>query len=303
MGGDLRTRRKLLTTYVIEYRDNHAENTNPVSFIDKKLGNPYFFVVVENMEYNMSQKKGLTASLEDYLEAIFHIISTQKVARSKEIAARLKVRSSSVTGALHALSDRGLVNYVPYGVVTLTDAGEKVAKDIVRRHEVLKEFFTRVLAVDEIIADEGACEMEHSVPKQVLERFVQFIEFVETCPRGGIALLEGFGRHCAQENDLKDCKKCVRMAVAEIDRRLFRLESEDGPRYLSDLKPGQKAMILSVQGDLEVQARLESTGLTSGSLVEMEKAGSHSSPLLIKLKGYHIPIPWYDAQRVTVEAI
>jgi DtxR family Mn-dependent transcriptional regulator len=50
-----------------------------------------------------------------------------------------------------------------------------VAEQIVRRHNVLKEFFTEVLAVDAGVAEDCACKMEHLVPDMVMERFVEFV--------------------------------------------------------------------------------------------------------------------------------
>ena len=106
----------------------------------------------------------LSASLEDYLEAIFHIVAEKHAARAKDIGKRMRVSRSSVTGALHTLAGKGLVNYAPYDLITLTKKGEAAAQDVVRRHEVLREFFVRVLAVDADDADEAACKMEHAVP-------------------------------------------------------------------------------------------------------------------------------------------
>ena len=137
----------------------------------------------------------LSASLEDYLEAIYHLIAEKRAARVKDISKRLKVNYSSVTGALKALSERKLVHYTPYELVTLTRKGEVLAKDVIRRHEVLRDFFTKVLAVEEKHADEAACKMEHAVSPKILERFVEFVEFVETCPRGGNKWIKGFGYH------------------------------------------------------------------------------------------------------------
>ena len=73
----------------------------------------------------MSDTATLTASLEDYLEAIFHIVERKQAARAKDISKRMHVNGSSVTGALRALSERNLVNYAPYDIVTLTAEGER----------------------------------------------------------------------------------------------------------------------------------------------------------------------------------
>lgn len=141
----------------------------------------------------------LTASLEDYLETIFHIIAEKQVARPRDIARQLNVSYASVTGALRALADKGLIHYSPYDVVTLTAEGNTAAQDVVHRHEVLRHFFVQVLAVNERDADEAACKMEHSIPDIILERFIQFAKFVETCPSGGGKWLAGSGYRCDQE--------------------------------------------------------------------------------------------------------
>lgn len=119
----------------------------------------------------------LSASLEDYLEAIYHIVHDKQAARAKDIAQRLGVNRSSVTGALHALSEKKLVHYTPYDIVTLTPEGERVAEGIAHRHDVLRDFFTRVLGVEETVAEENACRIEHAVSEDILDRLAAFIDF------------------------------------------------------------------------------------------------------------------------------
>ena len=54
---------------------------------------------VELREPGMTRSEALTASMEDYLEAIFYIVAEKGAARAKDISKRLKVNHSSVTGA------------------------------------------------------------------------------------------------------------------------------------------------------------------------------------------------------------
>lgn len=124
----------------------------------------------------------LSASLEDYLETIYIIAKQKGAARPKDIADRLNVRAASVTGALKTLAEKKLVNYAPYDVVTLTDAGKSIAKKISGKHEALLRFFTNVLGIPSEDADDIACKMEHIIPDPVMERFVRFAEFAENCP-------------------------------------------------------------------------------------------------------------------------
>lgn len=157
----------------------------------------------------MSESQQLSASLEDYIEAIYHIITDKQVARGKDISARLAVSGASVTEALRALSRKGLINYAPYEVITLTDEGREIAEDVIRRHTSLKQFFTDVLAVDEAIAEEAACKIEHSAPPEIIDRMVEFIQFLSACPRGGKDLISGFANFCQHGRTRDNCADCI----------------------------------------------------------------------------------------------
>lgn len=124
----------------------------------------------------------LSASQEDYLETIFFLMREEESARPKDIAGRMKVRAASVTGALKALAEKGLINYTPYSSVTLTEKGREVAGRIAVKHEALLHFFTQVLGVDAAEAEEFSCSMEHTIPDHILQRLVRFAEYTEKCP-------------------------------------------------------------------------------------------------------------------------
>jgi DtxR family Mn-dependent transcriptional regulator len=89
-----------------------------------------------------------------------------------------------------------LINYAPYDLVTLTDKGLVQAKEIAARHEALANFMITVLGVDPVEADQVACKMEHSVPKSIVNRLIQYADYVVHCPRGGVTWDSGFGYYC-----------------------------------------------------------------------------------------------------------
>ena len=157
----------------------------------------------------MVTKNKLTASQEDYLEAIYHISAAKMASRAEDISKGLDVRASSVTGALRTLGKLGLINYAPYDLITLTDKGRVVAEEIVRRHQALEHFLVNVLGVESKEADEAACRMEHSVPKEIVDRFVKYAEYVEKCPKGGITWNSGFGYYCKHGCTEEDCQRCM----------------------------------------------------------------------------------------------
>ena len=171
-------------------------------------------------ESGLMAMNALSASLEDYLEAIFHLISEKKVARVKDISKRLKVNYSSVTGALHSLAKSKLVNYTPYESITLTPRGKSIARDVIKRHEALRDFLTKVLLVDDELADETACKMEHAITGEVIKRFVHFMEFVEKCPRSGADWLKGFENYCSNTcYSTRECKLCLSLCLEEVKRK------------------------------------------------------------------------------------
>ncbi len=165
----------------------------------------------------MSGSQRLSASLEDYIEAIYHIITEKQVARGKDISARLDVSGPSVTEALRALSKKGLINYVPYEVITMTDKGREVAEDVIERHNALKHFFTDVLGLDESTAEEGACKIEHTAPREIIHRMVQFTRFMEICPRAGKELTTGFADFCIKGEPKDNCADCISQCFDQQD--------------------------------------------------------------------------------------
>ena len=160
----------------------------------------------------MIAAKPVSASMEDYLEAIYQIVQEKKVARSKEISKELGVTNASVTGALRVLSERNLINYAPYELITLTGEGNRLAENVVQRHSMLKEFFISVLGIDEEEAGENACKMEHVITENLQQRLIRFIEFVNTCSTAGGHWIEEFRRyldHPETGRSAATCRECM----------------------------------------------------------------------------------------------
>ncbi len=155
----------------------------------------------------------LSASLEDYIEAIYHIVEEKLVARSKDIATRLDVSRASVTEALRALARKDLINYSPYEAITMTEQGKKIAEDVIYRHTSLKRFFTEVLAISETTAEEAACKIEHTAPPEVITQMIGFMKFLQVCPRGGDDLLDGFAAFTKKGSIDVDCTGCISSCI------------------------------------------------------------------------------------------
>lgn len=243
----------------------------------------------------------LSASLEDYLEAIFHIVEEKQAARAKDISKRMRVSGSSVTGALQGLAERELINYAPYDIVTLTPKGTGIAKDIVRRHEALRDFFVKVLSLDETEAEEAACRMEHAVPRTLLERFVEFVEFVEMCPRSGAGWIKEFGRFCRQHEDPVRCEACISQCHDEfVERTCAEANRPHSSTTLTELRAGQRAKVVRVRRRDRTARRIADAGLVPGRLIEVERIAPLRDHIEVKVKGHHVSIEEGLAADITV---
>jgi len=128
----------------------------------------------------MTKELDLSESLEDYLETILELQVMNTVARSKDIAEELDIKRGSVTGMLKKLAAQELINYEPYGFVTLTPRGKKIAKEITTRHNVFKHFLFKYVKLDETTADETACRMEHAMDHTAFKKFKAFVTKLDT---------------------------------------------------------------------------------------------------------------------------
>jgi len=167
----------------------------------------------------MKKNSELSESLEDYLEVILDLEKTNKVARAKDIAERLDIKRGSVTGALKVLHEKDLINYEPYSYITLTSKGNKIARQITRRHKGLRDFLHKVLQVDAKTADATACRMEHTIDEKTMDRLMCFYDYIYTCPRTGRQWLENFIKHCSEKkHDRKTCNQCMTDNLKEFQK-------------------------------------------------------------------------------------
>jgi DtxR family Mn-dependent transcriptional regulator len=122
---------------------------------------------------------------EDYLKLIWNAqewpdgsISTNEIAES------LAVTPSSVSANLKKLARDGLIDYEPYGSISLTPSGREVAVLVVRRHRVLETFLVEHLGLgwDEVHAE--AHSLEHAVSDFVVDRMDQVLGHPTCDPHG-----------------------------------------------------------------------------------------------------------------------
>ena len=120
-----------------------------------------------------------TTRTEQYIETIYEIVKKKGYARVKDVSELLGVGFSAVSEMFNKLSEKGYINYEKHGGATLTKKGEKLAIQLSKKHKVLRDFFI-ILGIDEEVADEDACEIEHVVKQETMDRLTKFVEFVKS---------------------------------------------------------------------------------------------------------------------------
>ena len=118
---------------------------------------------------------------EDYLEQIHNLIEEKGYARVVDVAKNLGLAQASVTNMIQRLDGEGLVNYVKYRGVVLTEAGEQIALAIIRRHESLASFLG-LFGLDEDTIYEDVEGMEHHISPGTLAAIISLTEELQRQP-------------------------------------------------------------------------------------------------------------------------
>jgi Mn-dependent DtxR family transcriptional regulator len=115
-----------------------------------------------------STRSSGSVAMDDYLEQIRHLIEEKGYARPVDVSERLGISQASVTNMLQRLDAEGLVKHEKYRGTTLTEEGDRIARAIIARHELLTEFL-RLFNIDEETIYKDVEGMEHHVSRATLE--------------------------------------------------------------------------------------------------------------------------------------
>ena len=131
-----------------------------------KIGLTVFFTFsVKLYERIRGVFMAVNESAENYLETILMLSQTLPVVRSVDIANELNFTKPSVSVAMKNLREKGYITVNDAGFIYLTDSGKSIADMIYERHALLSSWLIS-LGVDEKIATEDACKMEHVISKE-----------------------------------------------------------------------------------------------------------------------------------------
>ncbi len=196
----------------------------------------------------------LSQAVEDYLKTIYKLqhdgaVSTTDIARS------LDVSSASVTNMIKRLAQMKMVEYQSYKGVRLTEAGEKIALEIIRHHRLLETYLKEMLGYSWAEMHEEAERLEHHISEAFEEKIDALLGYPTHDPHG----------HPIPTADLQITQ------TATIP--------------LPHAETGQTVVIHHVSdGDAELLQYLEEIGLLPQNTVEIVAKAPFNGPLTLRVK-------------------
>lgn len=207
--------------------------------------------------------------VEEYLETILYLTRDGGRAKTRDIAKAMDIKPPSVSEMLLKLREEGLVDYASYEGAALTDAGRKHAIQIERKHQLLETFLVDTLGVELNEAHEEACEMEHSISENTVEKICAYL---------------GHPRFCPDDHPITKGECC---------------EKVDACAPLSEMNEGDEAIIKVVTVDSSTKDYLISLGFLPDVLVSIKKK-LPSRGLLVRIKGSEVAIGRDIARKILV---
>ncbi|MBR2788689.1 MAG: metal-dependent transcriptional regulator [Erysipelotrichaceae bacterium] len=114
-------------------------------------------------------------SAEMYLETILILSKEKDSVRAIDVAKKLNYSKPSVSRAMKNLNNNGYISIKENGSIILLSEGEKIARKIYERHEVLTACFIR-LGISEKTAEDDACRIEHVISDETFEAIKKFFK-------------------------------------------------------------------------------------------------------------------------------
>ncbi|MCC7008054.1 MAG: metal-dependent transcriptional regulator [Acidobacteria bacterium] len=127
-------------------------------------------------------------TVENYLKAIFlaqaNLSEPESLVPMGQVASALGVVPGTATTMVKTLAESGLARYEPYMGVRLTEAGERLASRVLRRHRLVELFLVRVLGMSWADVHDEAEQLEHAVSDRLIERMDQMLGRPAADPHG-----------------------------------------------------------------------------------------------------------------------
>ena len=201
-------------------------------------------------------EQGLTDAAQDYLKEIYKLQTQGGRATTTAIADRMRVTPPSVTAMLKKLAALGLAEHERYRGVALTEAGEKIAIEVIRHHRLLELYLAQRLGLGIDAVHAEADRLEHALSEQLEVQIDKTL---------------GHPTHDPHGDPIPDPE--LRLAPSNL-------------RTLADLEPGERTTIQRVpDGSADLLRYLSMLSLLPGEPAELRCSAPFGGPLSIRVGG------------------
>lgn len=192
---------------------------------------------------------------ENYLKTI-HYLATRQAGEvsTNALAEMTATKAASVTDMLRKLADKGLIHYKKYQGVRLTEEGERLARQVIRRHRLWEVFLVEKLGFGWDAVHEIAEELEHVRSEELVTRLDAYLGCPQFDPHGDpIPTPAG---------DMPD----------------------PGYRKLSDATAGERVRLMAVmEHSAEFLQHLDHSDLTLGCVVRVSEINAFDKSVLVAI--------------------
>jgi DtxR family transcriptional regulator, Mn-dependent transcriptional regulator len=201
-------------------------------------------------------KSELSVAIQDYLKEIYKIQAAGERATTTAIAKRMAVAPSSATSMIKKLAALGLAEHAPYRGIELSEAGTKIALEVIRHHRLLEQYLAETLGLGIDAVHAEADRLEHVLSEELEARIDEQL---------------GYPTHDPHGDPIPD-------AGLNVDRTSL--------RSLDALAPGEEATVRRVpDGDAGLLRYLAELTLVPGRRVTMRRSEPFGGPLTVDVDG------------------
>lgn len=215
----------------------------------------------------------LSYTEENYLKALLRLSKHQELSISTNaIAAHLETSAASVTDMLKKLAEKELITYQRYKGAQLTELGNKIATNLIRRHRLWEVFLVQSLGMKWDEVHEIAEELEHINSDLLIEKLDAFLGHPKYDPHGD-PIPNAQGKYTLRAQIL-----------------------------LTELQPGQEGVVIGVKdADNQFLRHLNDKGITLGKKAKLLTHDTYDQTLRLAIEGKELSLSGKVAQNILIK--
>ena len=212
-----------------------------------------------------------TPSVEDYIKAVYKASCDAADVTTQDIAERVGVSAPAVSKMLKRLVELRLASHTPYHGVQLTEAGEKMALEIIRHHRLLERYLVEALGYSWDEVHQEAERLEHHISEAFEDKIDAMLGYPTSCPHGD-----------------------------PIPTREGKIETPPNHLLSDQSDPAQLRIYRVNDSDSELLRHLKKLGLLPGTAIEFLEQEPFGGAYLLRLGGEIVRVAPKAAQQIYV---